>query len=335
MKAITMTCDYLTDPLTVAAAWLAEGHRAAVATVLSTWGSAPRSAGSQMAIRDDGAFAGSVSAGCVEGAVIEAAQQALAANKPQRLGYGVTDSTAWAAGLTCGGRIEILVEPLTAETAAAWNGLRACGRSVVRAVEMESGRSHVFDPYADERALARLAREAARCDQSRQVEHDGTDWFLIVANPPVDLVVVGAVHIAQALARIAAPLGYGLRIIDPRGAFATAERFPGIALFHDYPDEVLAHAPLHPRSAVVALAHDPKIDDPALIAGLNSPAFYVGALGSQKTQALRRERLKAAGFSNGDLARLHGPVGLPIGSKTPEEIAVSIVADLIATVHKA
>ena len=323
------------DPLLIAESWLTAGFRVALATVMSTWGSAPRSAGSQMVVREDGAFAGSVSAGCVEGAVIEAARHVLAENKLQRLDYGVADSSAWEAGLTCGGRIALVVEPLTAATATAWNALRRRGRAVVRAVHLASGEARILDPYDDASPLADFARHAARRDQSIEIAYDGADWFLTVANPPVDLVLIGAVHIAQALARIAGPLGYALRIIDPRAAFATADRFPGIPLFHDYPDEALAGAPLHARSALVALAHDPKIDDPALTVALKSLAFYVGALGSKKTQADRRQRLHDAGFSDSDLARLHGPVGLPIGSKTPEEIAVSIVADLIATVHNA
>jgi xanthine dehydrogenase accessory factor len=327
------------DPLTIARDWLLAGHRVAIATVLSTWGSAPRRAGSQMAVRDDGVFEGSVSAGCVEGAVIEAARTAMADGSMKRLDYGIADAAAWAVGLTCGGRISVLIEPLQGDAALAalneWNALRQRGRAVVRAVDLTSASSRIIDPAHNDSPLAELAGTAARRDHSMTVTCDGHDWFLAVTNPPVDLVLVGAVHIAQALARIAGPLGYGLRIIDPRQGFATAERFPGLPLAHAYPDEALAHAPLQAHSALVALAHDPKIDDPALIAALRSPAFYVGALGSKKTQADRRERLMAAGFDERDLARLHGPVGLPIGSKTPEEIAVSIVADLIACVHGA
>ncbi len=327
------------DPLFAAEEWLAEGRGVALATVISTWGSAPRPAGSQMAVRDDGAFAGSVSAGCVEGAVIEAARAALIDGKLKRLSFGVADSTAWSVGLTCGGKIEILVEPLISQTARetllTLNARRRCEQPAVRAVQLQTGTCRVIDPYMDEGPVAVLAADAARTDRSGEVIVDGVPWLLGVANPAVDLVIIGAVHIAQALVRIAVPLGYRIRVIDPRSSFATADRFPGIALFCDYPDEALARSPLHRRSALVALAHDPKIDDPALIAALQSPAFYVGALGSKKTQGARHERLKAHGFGESDLARLHGPVGLPIGSRTPEEIAVSIVADIIATMHKA
>jgi xanthine dehydrogenase accessory factor len=334
-----MQSDPLRDPLLTAEEWIIQGRRVTLVTVIATWGSAPRRSGSLMAVREDGEFVGSVSAGCIEGAVIEAARIALTDGRSKRLAYGVSDETAWAAGLMCGGRIELLVEPLLGETAhrsvTAWNALRRDGRTVVRAVDLMSGNGRVIDPERETDALAALAKDAARHERSGEISCDGNVWFLTVANPPVDLVIAGAVHIAQALARIAAPLGYRLRIIDPRTGFATAERFPGLFLNHGYPDEVLALAPLHGRSAVVVLAHDPKIDDPALIAALRSPAFYIGALGSQKTQAARRERLRAQGFGDGDLARLHGPVGLPIGSKTPEEIAVSIIADIIKTLHQA
>lgn len=329
----------MADPLFDAEQWLAEGRSVALATVISTWGSAPRQPGSQMAVRDDGAFTGSVSAGCVEGAVIEAGRASLVDGNLKRLAYGVEDATAWSAGLTCGGRIEILVEPLIAkaarETVATLNAMRRRDQPAVRATNLDTGACRIIDPHQGDGPLAAYAKDAARRDRCGEVVCDGTSWFLTVVNPPIDLVVIGAVHIAQALARIAVPLGYALRVIDPRGAFATEQRFPGVRLSHAYADEALARAPLHSRSAVVALAHDGKIDDPGLIAAFRSPAFYIGALGSQKTQAARRERLKAAGFSDADLARLHGPVGLPIGSKTPEEIAVSIIADIIATLHGA
>lgn len=327
------------DPLYLAEQWLAAGRGVVLATVMSTWGSAPRPAGSVMAIRDDGVFAGSVSAGCVEGAVIEAALAALKDGKLQRLAYGVADSTAWSAGLTCGGAIAILVEPLATETARAtlmkWNAMRRHGAAAVRAVQLETGETRVIAPDENNDLLSGDASDAARRDRSSEIVHAGAAWFLTVANPPVDLVIVGAVHIAQALVRMAVPLGYRIRVIDPRRTFASEERFPGIVLAHDYTDEVLTRTPLNRRSALVALAHDAKIDDPALIAALHSPAFYVGALGSQKTQTLRRERLLAAGVSAADLARLHGPVGLPIGSKTPEEIAISILADIIRSMRGA
>ena len=214
------------------------------------------------------------------------------------------------------------------ETLTALNDARRQGRAMVRAVDLASGDEKLIDPHADKTALGLAAADAARADSSGNVEIDGRSWFLEVYNPPLDLVIVGAVHIAQPLSRMAALAGYGVRIIDPRPAFATAERFPGIALSHDWADEALTKAPLGPRSAIVLLTHDPKLDDPALVAALRSNCFYIGALGSKKTQAARQARMKAEGFGDSDLARIRGPVGLDIGARSPAEIAVSILAEM-------
>src|SRR5215468_4566944 len=169
------------------------------------------------------------------------------------------------------------------ETLAALNEARREGRAVVRATDLATGEEIVIDPVTDATALGIAAAQAARADQSASVELDGRSWFLAVYNPPLDLVVVGAVHIAQPLARMAALAGYGVRVIDPRTSFATPERFPDVALSHDWPDDALAKSPLGARSALVALTHDPKVDDPALAGALHSDCFYIGALGSKKT----------------------------------------------------
>lgn len=319
------------DPLVAAEAWLAGGHRVALATVASTWGSAPRQPGSMLAVRDDGAFVGSVSSGCVEGAVIEAGLQALRDGKMVTLEFGVADEKAWTVGLTCGGKIAIAVEALReGGEIAAINAARRAAKPVVRVMDLETGETRLADPETDTTALARQIRAAASSDRSALAENR---WLLNVFVPPVDLVIIGAVHIAQSLVQMAPLLGHAVRIIDPRQGFATTERFPGAALFTSFPDEELTKAPLRRHSALVALCHDPKIDDPALIAALASPAFYVGALGSQRTQEARRGRLTALGFSSADLARLHGPVGLAIGSKSPAEIALSILADITKTLR--
>lgn len=328
-----------TDPLYVAQTWIDHGADIALATVLSTWGSAPRPPGSVMAIRSDGAFAGSVSAGCVEGAVIDTACVAITDGRMRRLPFGIADSAAWSVGLTCGGRIEILIEPLTGEAAhdalRNLNAMRRKGLPAIRAVNLETGACRIIDPALEDDRVAVAAAAMASRDTSGEVTIADNSWLLSVFNPPVDLAIIGAVHIAQALVRMATPLGYRMRVIDPRAAFATTERFTDVALIQDYPDEAFAITPLHCRSAVVALAHDLKIDDPGLIVALRSPAFYVGALGSRKTQASRLSRLREYGLADGALARLHGPVGLAIGSKSPEEIAVAILADIIATLRHA
>jgi xanthine dehydrogenase accessory factor len=189
------------------------------------------------------------------------------------------------------------------------------------------------DLLLDPNAVARV-REALRADKSGTIEHGGRRLFLHVQNPPLRLIVVGAVHIAQALTPMAALAGYSVTIIDPRRAFATDARFPDVALIGEWPDEAMATMTLDRRTAVVTLTHDPKVDDPALQTALKSDAFYVGALGSKKTHAARLGRLKSAGFSDADCARIHGPVGLDIGALSPAEIAVSILAQITAVLRR-
>jgi xanthine dehydrogenase accessory factor len=214
------------------------------------------------------------------------------------------------------------------ETLRALNKARHAGRAIVRATDLATGEDRLIDPYTDTSVLGLAALQAARADRSGPAEVEGRNWFLGVFNPPLDLVIIGAVHIAQPLAQMASPAGYSIRVIDPRATFATVERFPGVMLSHEWADEALAKKPPGPRSAVVALAHDPKLDDPALIAALRSDCFYIGALGSKKTHAGRLARLKQHGFSDEDLDRIHGPVGLNIGAKSPAEIAISILAEM-------
>ncbi len=214
------------------------------------------------------------------------------------------------------------------ETLSALNEARRAGRAVVRATQLETGEEKLIDPASDTSPLGIAAANAARADRSGPVEIEGKSWFLAVYNPPLDLAIVGAVHIAQPLAQMASIAGYGVRIVDPRTAFATAERFPGVRLSHDWPDEALEKEPLGSRSALVALTHDPKLDDPALSAALLSPCFYIGALGSKKTHAARRERLKAHGFAEDQLSKIHGPIGLALGGRSPAEIAIAILAEM-------
>jgi xanthine dehydrogenase accessory factor len=219
------------------------------------------------------------------------------------------------------------------ETLAALNKARQAGRAIVRATDLSSGEEKLIDPYADGSSLGLLAHDAARADRSGPAEADGKQWFLSVFNPPLDLVIIGAVHIAQPLSAMAAMTGYGVRVIDARTAFASAERFPDVNLSHDWPDEALAKAPLGPRSALVAVTHDPKFDDPALAAALRSSCFYIGALGSRKSHAARLARLKMQGFNDQELSRIRGPVGLNIGAKSPAEIAISILAEMTQTLR--
>ncbi len=310
-----------------ALAWHRTGQGAALATVVETWGSAPRQAGSQLAVSGAGEMAGSVSGGCVEGAVVAEALDALVDRKPRILTFGVSDETAFAVGLACGGTIRVLVEPvgdgpgaLPEEVLAALVAARALARATALVTTPESWQRQLVPPGQDPAVDARL-----KSDRSG-TEEDGR--FIAVHNPPLRLIVVGAVHIAQPLLTIARTCGYAPILIDPRAAFGSAARFPGETILEDWPDEALAALAPDARTAIVTLTHDPKLDDPAIRAALVSPAFYLGCLGSKKTHAKRLDRLTAEGFTPDQLARIHAPVGLDIGARTPAEIAVSVMAQI-------
>jgi xanthine dehydrogenase accessory factor len=215
----------------------------------------------------------------------------------------------------------------------------AAKRVVVLATHLGTGEARLVYPFESgagvDLALLASARDAAERDQSAKIETPSGAVFLRVFAPPVRVIVVGAVHVAQALAPMARLAGFDVLVVDPRRAFAAEDRFRGVPLAREWPDEALARIGLDRRTAVVTMTHDPKIDDPALAAALRSDAFYIGALGSRKTQAARGERLRAMGFGDADLARLHGPVGLPIGAISPGEIAVSILSELVAALRGA
>jgi xanthine dehydrogenase accessory factor len=213
-------------------------------------------------------------------------------------------------------------------TLEALNRARRQGRPIVRVVDLNTADERLFEPGAETSAMGIAATAAVRADRSGPIEIDGSNCLIDVHNPALEMVIIGAVHIAQALAPMAILAGYRVRIIDPRTAFATEARFPGVTLSHDWADEALEKQPLGSRSALIALTHDPKLDDPALSAALRSNCFYIGALGSKKTHAGRLARLKALGFSDDELKRIHGPIGLDIGAKTPAEIAISILAEM-------
>lgn len=212
-------------------------------------------------------------------------------------------------------------------------------RPIALITDLATNRQGLFEhgkaePLLDLSGSAQAAIEQAlAADRSGEIEIEGRRLFVHARTPDPQLVIVGAVHITQALAPMAALAGYDVIVVDPRRAFATEERFPGLFLSHDWPDEALDHIKLDARSAVVTLTHDPKLDDPALDRALRSPAFYIGSLGSKKTHAARLERLSRAGFDEAALARIHGPAGLSIGAKSPAEIAVSVLAQLTAARH--
>lgn len=299
--------------LATAQQWARAGHGVAIATVMTTWGSAPRRVGSHLAVRMDGLFEGSVSGGCVEADVILAAQDLIAAGAGHAvLDFGVADDVAWRAGLACGGRISILVQRLADDGLSA-----ALLADVLAATSAGEARSISSDPATGQA----VAGEAGP--------------FVRAYPPPRRLLIIGAVHIAQALVPLAQGLGIAATVIDPRGLFAADDRFAGVVLDRRWPDEALTDLRPDAATALVALTHDPKVDDVALAAALRSPAFYISALGSRKNHAARLERLAAQGFGADDLARIHGPAGLNIGAANPAEIALSIAAQLVAAWHGA
>ena len=205
---------------------------------------------------------------------------------------------------------------------------REAKRPVILATNLETGQAELIYPGGGSDALGEAAEKAARSDKGRIVEVGGERIFLNAFNPPLRMIIVGAVHIAQPLTRMAVLAGYDVTVIDPRRAFASEDRFPGVGLLHDWPDEAMVELKPDRRTAVVTLTHDPKLDDPALAEALRSEAFYIGALGSNRTHGKRKERLQEEGFTDPEMARIHGPVGLDIGAKSPAEIAVSIMAEV-------
>ncbi|MGB3315418.1 MAG: XdhC family protein [Albidovulum sp.] len=312
----------------IALDWHSAGSGAALATVIETWGSAPRPVGSQLAVSGAGEMMGSVSGGCVEGAVVEEAMAALTDGKPRILTFGVSDEEAFAVGLACGGTIRVLVEPvgtaLPEDLLADLVRARAERVPIAYSVDLESWDRTLLPRGGD--LVDRFRADKSGVEESH---------FIAIHNPPLRMIVVGAVHIAQALLPMARACGYDPYLIDPREAFGSAARFPGETISHDWPDEAMAAIGLDTRTAVVTLTHDAKLDDPAIEAALASDVFYLGCLGSTRTHAKRATRLTVAGFSADQIARIHAPVGLNIGARSPAEIAVSVMAEITVVLRGA
>ena len=323
-----MTGSDLSDSIPeTALGWHREGKGAVLATVIETWGSAPRRVGAQLAISGAGEIEGSVSGGCVEGAVIVEALEALEEGAVRELEFGVSDGDAFAVGLACGGTIRVLVEPVGSVLPEALLADLCAARAVRAPV------AYVVDLDTGARRLERDGFET-RFRMDRSGFEEGSRTFVAIHNPPLRLIVVGAVHIAQALVPMARIAGYDPAIVDPRETFGAQARFPGETLLNDWPDEAVEQLGLDSRTALVLLTHDPKLDDPALTLALRSGCFYIGALGSTRTHAKRVARMQEAGFSEVEIARIHGPVGLDIGAAGPSEIAVSILAEMTGVLRK-
>lgn len=320
-----------------ALAWLRQGRRPALATVIETWGSAPQPVGSLLLIDAGGNFLGSVSGGCVEAEVIAQAADVIASGEPKTLDFGIEDQTAWSVGLACGGAIRIHVARLAAGDGSAGALLQRLAediegrRPVALITHLGTGEQRLAHPPGGAaQGLAPDLEQAFHRDKSLVATGERGDVFINVFNPKIRLVIVGATHIAQPLASMARALDHDVLIVDPRQAFATEERFGAVKLLREWPDETLPEIGIDARTALIALTHDPKIDDPALIHALQSDAFYVGALGSKVTHAKRVERLLEAGMTRDTIGRIHAPIGLDIGAQGAGEIALSIMAEITA-----
>ncbi|WP_018657313.1 XdhC family protein [Actinomadura flavalba] len=339
--------------------WFASGERFGLATVVDTFRSAPRPAGAAMAVAPGGEVAGSVSGGCVEGAVYELAREVVASGRPVLRRYGVSDDDAFSVGLTCGGVLDILVEPVDAGTFPAFPRVAASIEAhepvAVATVVGGPGRlgaRRVVWPGRAEGSLAPGETYAARLDAAvdddargmlaqgvtgtrrygPEGERRGDDLAVFVQTfaPPPRLLVFGAIDFAAAVARVGTFLGHHVTVCDARPVFATRKRFPDAdEVVVEWPHKYLARTAVDERTAIAVLTHDPKFDVPLLEAALRTPAGYIGAMGSRRTHDDRRARLLAAGVSEAELARLRSPIGLDLGARTPEETAVSIAAELV------
>ncbi len=332
--------------------WIQADESVGLATVIRTWGSAPRGTGSKMAFTLTGNIAGSVSGGCVEGAVIETGIRSIEQNVPQLIQFGVADETAWDVGLACGGTIEIFIERVDPIVIRFLADLYEADQPFANTTIIQGPRSLLGKKLVVQRGgrlfgeidsqldgiIAAAARSFLSAKESGvhrlelpEFTSEPIELFVEVQHQAPVLVMVGGVHIAIALTNIAKTLGFQTVVIDPRRAFGSYERFPHVdRLIQQWPEEAFRQITLTPETAIASLTHDPKIDDPVMQVALNSPAFYVGALGSQKTHRERQKRLLSTGLSEERLNRIHGPIGLDIGAKNPEEIALSIMAEIVS-----
>lgn len=328
--------------------WVKQDQPFALATVIHTWGSAPRMRGAALAISHKQDMAGSVSGGCVESTVAQKAMEVLATGIPQKLEFGITNESAWAVGLTCGGELTVFVEPFPAFSSnqsevSAWKALEEAvaknlGGTLITSISGESN-AHTFvhpDGQSSGKPISKdLAQQAYNAWKNRRNEvltENESQYFALAIPRKSQLVIIGAAHIAADLVDLASQFGFETTVIDPRGFFANHTQFPTQPdqMLTQWPTEALKDFSMDAYTFAVILSHDPKIDDQALEILLRSEVAYIGALGSKRNHEKRRSRLLAAGFSEEQVNRVHGPVGLDIGAKLPKEIALSILAEIIA-----
>jgi xanthine dehydrogenase accessory factor len=302
------------EVLRKSAQWQDEGKRVLLVTVVKTWGSSPRPPGALLAVREDGHVVGSVSGGCIEDDIVERSRREGAyVTRPQQVTYGVSAEDARKFGLPCGGTIQLVQEPLTRESRIAdLLAMVEQGKLIARTLEL---------------ATAKVTLAPARATDA--LSFDGST-LTTIHGPRYRMLVIGAGQLSKYLAQIAVGLDYQVTVCDPREEYTETWDIPGITLVKTMPDDTVVDMKLDERCAVVALTHDPKLDDLALMEALKSPAFYVGALGSRANNAKRRQRLEEFDLTPQQIARLHGPIGLYIGSRTPPEIAISILAEITA-----
>jgi xanthine dehydrogenase accessory factor len=310
-------------------AWLDEHGQVAMATVVSTWGSAPVPAGGHLVVAPGDRFEGSVSGGCVEVDVLVEAGDVMASGKPRLIEYGVSEETAWRAGLPCGGKLKVLIEPLTRSDIPLVDAVidaRRVRRSAAVTTRIADGTRRLYQPND---AMPDGVSACLTSGSVSVIETSEGELLVQPLVPPLRIIIAGATHIGQVFAELARQVGYEVTVVDPRSVFASKERFGSAAAIAEWPEASFAKLGLDARTAVVALTHASHIDDEALTAALRAPCLYIGALGSRATHAKRLERLAAAGFSTAELERIHAPIGLAIGAKGPAEIAVSILAEII------
>ncbi len=306
--------------LRTSVAWLDEGHRVILATIVETWGSSPRPAGAMLAIRGDGLVAGSVSGGCVEDDLIHRIRdKSLAVNRPEIASYGISKDEATRYGLPCGGKLELVLEPISDKAMLA---------ELLKRVDRHELTARILDMASGAVSLHPAKRGDGTLNFDRR-------YLTTVHGPRWRILIIGAGQLSQYLAQMAQALDYSITVCDPRAEYADSWNVEGAILDRGMPDDVVLAMNIDSHSAVIAVTHDPKLDDLALMEALKSPAFYVGALGSRLNSQKRYERLMGFDLSAAELSRLHGPIGLNIGSKTPPEIAVSILAEMTAVRHGA
>ena len=303
------------DLLTPTSLWLKQKRKIALATVISTWGSSPRPVGGQMAIDENGEIIGSVSGGCIEGAVISEGIDSIKDGKSRIKDYGISNDMAWEVGLACGGELKVLIQPLNLEDEIVY--------SIVDSIKKRKTVKLKIDCSNGDRIIDNTI--------TNQISHFDklNNEFIHIIDPKPRLFIVGAVHIAQALVSLANVADYEIILIDPRDHFATKDRFPNCKIINEWPDEALSKFHLDSSSHLVTLTHDPKIDDLALIFCMKKNFGYIGSLGSKKTHNKRCERLLEQGFNKTEISKIHAPIGLYIKAKTPAEIATSILAEII------